>query len=103
LCSYTAQLNYYFAHCSIVKTSYDNQERIDTDILFGESQKASENKKLVKKMTLIGLPKKPAGFTRVKFIFSIDTNGKLRIQMLSLDTGKEELYHDIDKRLIEEC
>ena len=90
-------------YSTIVKTSYDNQERIDTDILFGESQKASENKKLVKKMTLVGLPKKPAGFTRVKFIFSIDTNGKLRIQMLSLDTGKEELYDDIDKRLIEEC
>lgn len=90
-------------YSTIVKTSYDNQERIDTDILFGESQKASENKKLVKKMTLVGLPQKPAGFARVKFIFSIDTNGKLRIQMLSLDTGKEELYDDIDKRLIEEC
>lgn len=89
-------------YSAIVKTSYDNQDRIDTDILFGESHKASENKKLVTKMTLIGLPKKPAGFAKVKFIFSIDNNGKLRIRMLSLDTGKEEVYDDIDKRLIEE-
>lgn len=90
-------------YTAIVKTSYDNQDRIDTDILFGESPKASENKKLVNKMTLIGLPQKPAGCAEVKFIFSIDTNGKLRIQMLSLDTGKEEVYADINKGLIEEC
>lgn len=90
-------------YTALVKTSYDNQDRIDTDILFGESQKASENKKLVKKMTLIGLPKKPAGFAKVKFIFSIDTNGNLKIQMLSLDNGKEVEYENIDKGLIEEC
>jgi hypothetical protein len=89
-------------YTTIVKTSFENQDRIDTDILFGESQKASENKKLVRKMTLNGLPKKPAGETKVKFIFSIDNNGKLRIQMLSLDNGKVEIYQGIHKELIEE-
>lgn len=87
---------------TIAKTSFNNQDRIDTDILFGESQKANENKRLIRKMTLSGLPKKPAGETMVKFIFSIDTNGHLRIQMISLDTGKEVVHESIEKNLIEE-
>jgi hypothetical protein len=89
-------------YTTIVKTSFNNQDRIDTDILIGESQIATENKKLIEKMTLSGLPQKPAGYAKVKFIFSIDTNGKLRIQMLSLDNGKEVVYDNTEKSLIEE-
>ena len=89
-------------YTTIAKTSFNNQDRIDTDILLGESKIASENKKLIQKMTLSGLPKKLAGETLVKFIFSIDTNGKLRIQMMSLDTGKEVVHESIARNLIEE-
>lgn len=89
-------------YTTIAKTSFNNQDRIDTDILLGESQIASENKKLIQKMTLSGLPKKPAGETSVKIVFSIDTNGKLKIQMISLDTGKDVVHESINRNLIEE-
>lgn len=74
---------------TIVRTSYDNQTKSITDIVFGESNKASANEKL-DQLTLDGLPQKPAGKAEVKFTFSIDIFGNLRIEKLSLDNGLKE-------------
>ena len=75
---------------TIVRTSYDNQTKSVTDIVYGECNKASANEKLAQ-MTLDGLPQKPAGKAEVKFTFSIDINGNMRIEKMSLDTGKKEI------------
>ncbi len=48
-----------------------------------------ENKKLVT-LTCEDLPQKRAGKAEVKFTFSIDVDGNLRIEKMSLDTGKKE-------------
>lgn len=75
---------------TIVRTSNDNQTKSVTDIVYGEFNKASKNEKLAQ-MTLDGLPKKPAGKAEVKFTFSIDIDGNMRIEKMSLDTGKKEI------------
>jgi len=85
---------------TIVRTSYDNQTKSVTDIVYGEFNKASANKKLGQ-MTLDGLPPKPAGKAEVKFTFSVDIEGNLRIEKLSLDTGKKEVISQKANWLIE--
>ena len=85
---------------TIVRTSYDNQIKSVTDIVYGESIKASSNQKLAQ-MTLDGLPQKPAGKAEVKFTFSVDINGNLRIEKMSLDTGKKEVISKMANWLIE--
>lgn len=86
---------------TIVRTSYDNQTKSITDIVYGEFNKASSNDKLAE-MTLDGLPQKPAGKAEVKFTFSIDINGNIRIEKMSLDTGKKEVISKKANWLIEE-
>lgn len=85
---------------TIVRTSYDNQTKSVTDILFGEFNKASANEKLAQ-MTLDGLPQKPAGRAEVKFTFSVDIDGNLRIEKMSLDNGKKEVVSKKANWLIE--
>jgi len=87
-------------YTTVVRTNYDNQQKSETDIVYGEFDKASKNTKLVQ-MILDGLPLKPAGKAVVKFDFSVDINGGLRIEKMSLDTGKKEVYTDKIDWLIE--
>jgi hypothetical protein len=85
---------------TIVRTSYDNQTKSVTDIVYGEFNKASANTKLAQ-MSLDGLPPKPAGKAEVKFTFSIDIDGNLRIEKMSLDSGKKEVISKKTNWLIE--
>lgn len=85
---------------TIVRTSYDNQNKSVIDIVYGEFNLASANEKLAQ-MTLDGLPKKPAGKVEVKFTFSIDIDGTMRIEKMSLDTGKKEVISRNANWLIE--
>ena len=85
---------------TIVRTATNNQPKSMTDIVYGEAGKASENTILVK-MTLDGLPLKPAGKAEVKFTFSIDIDGKLKVEKMSLDNGKKEIWEQRAEWLIE--
>lgn len=85
---------------TILRTSYANQTKSVTDIVYGEFNKASANEKLAQ-MTLNGLPQKPAGKAEIKFIFSVDINGNLRIEKLSLDNGKKSFFSKKAEWLIE--
>jgi molecular chaperone DnaK (HSP70) len=85
---------------TIMGTSHDNQTKTVADIVFGEYNNASANEKLVS-MTLEGLPQKPAGKAEVKFTFSIDIDGVIRIEKMSLDTGIKEIVEKKAKRIIE--
>lgn len=86
---------------TIVRTSYANQPKSETDIVYGEFNKASANQKLAQ-MTLDGLPQKPVGKAEVKLTFSIDIDGKLLIEKMSLDNGKKQILEQSAKWLIEE-
>jgi len=86
---------------TIVRTSKDNQIKSVADIVYGEFNKASANEKLAE-MTLVGLPKKPAGKAEVKFTFSVDIDGNLRIEKMSLDNGKKEVVSKKANWLIED-
>ena len=87
-------------YTTIVRTSYLNQPKSETDIVYGEFDKASANQKLAQ-MTLDGLPQKPAGKAEVKLTFSLDVDGNLRIEKMSLDTGKKEVISKMANWLIE--
>ena len=71
----------------IVSTTIDNQTSAGSTIYYGENEIASKNKSITK-MTITGLPKKPAGEARMKYIFTIDIYGNLGMVKYSLDTGK---------------
>ena len=86
---------------TIVRTSYANQPKSETDIVYGESLIASKNT-ILAKMSLDGLPQKAAGKAEVKFTFSIDIDGKLLIEKMSLDNGKKQILDQSAKWLIEE-
>lgn len=85
---------------TIVRTSYANQTKSVTDIVYGEFNKASANQNLAQ-MTLDGLPEKPAGKAEVKFTFSVDIDGNMRIEKMSLDTGIKEVISKKANWLIE--
>ena len=72
---------------SIVCTSEANQVASGSTIYFGENKKATTNIEIAK-LTLLGLPKKPAGEAKMKYIFTIDIYGKLSMIKYSLDNGK---------------
>ncbi|MDZ4668369.1 MAG: phospholipase D-like domain-containing protein [bacterium] len=86
---------------TVVRTSYDNQTKSVTDIVYGEFNTASANEKL-DTMSLDGLPQKPAGKAEVKFTFSVDIEGNVRIEKMSLDTGIKKVVSKDAKWLIEE-
>ena len=86
---------------TILRTSYSNQTKSVSDVVYGEHEKASKNTALAK-MILDSLPEKPKGEAEVKFSFSIDIDGKLRIETMSLDNGKKEVVSQIAQWLIEE-
>lgn len=86
---------------TIVRTSKNNQTKSVTDIVYGEFSTASANEKL-DTMSLDGLPQKPAGKAEVKFTFSVDIEGNVRIEKMSLDTGIKKVVSKNAKWLIEE-
>jgi hypothetical protein len=86
---------------NIVRTAVDNQIKSETDILYGDFDKASANSKITT-MTLEGLPMKPAGKAEVKFTFFIDIQGNLRIEKMLLDNGEKVIFNGKVNWLIEE-
>jgi hypothetical protein len=85
---------------AIVRTVSDNQKKASSNICFGESLKASDNEKFAK-MSLDGLPEKPAGEAEIKYVFTIDIYGKLRMEMFSLDIELRQVIEEIATRFFE--
>ncbi|TYB76458.1 phospholipase D-like domain-containing protein [Bizionia myxarmorum] len=75
---------------AIVRTSADNQTSSEATIHYGENPKASLNPKFAK-MRLDGLPKKPAGKAELKYHFTIDLKGNLKMEKYSLDNGNKQI------------
>lgn len=70
----------------IVQTSVDNQTSSTATIHYGEKPYARQNIEFAR-MTIRGLTKKPAGQAKIKYHFTIDINGILRMEKFSLDNG----------------
>lgn len=85
----------------INRTSYDNQIKASTILVYGEKLKATDNNTIAN-LSIDGLPPKPAGLAEIKVTFSIDIQGNMRVEMMSLDTGKIQLLTKSFKTLIEE-
>lgn len=75
---------------AIVATTIDNQTVSNATIHFGENSIASQNKQFAK-MTISGLPAKPAGIAKMKYNFTIDIYGNLRMEKYSLDNGVKQI------------
>lgn len=86
---------------SIVRTVNDNQVNTEASIYYGENPIASKNIKFAE-MKLYGLPKKPAGQAEIKYHFTIDIFGNLRMEKYSLDNGKKQILNKKITGLLEE-
>jgi hypothetical protein len=85
----------------IVQTSENNQKSSTSTIHFGENPQASKNPKFAV-MTIYGIPPKPAGEAKLKYHFTIDIYGNLKMEKFSLDNGKiQVINHKINNLLVE--
>tara|TARA_A100000171_G_C2136905_1_gene150983 strand:+ start:1065 stop:2057 length:993 start_codon:yes stop_codon:yes gene_type:complete len=82
-------------------TVEDNQESAHATIHFGENSKASINTQFAE-MIITGLPPKPAGEARLKYLFTIDIYGNLRMEEYSLDNGQRVIINKKISALLEE-
>lgn len=85
---------------TIVRTSYDNQIKSKTDIVYGNNVKASLNKKLIN-FEFDEIPALPKGKAEIKFTFSIDKEGNAIIEQLCLVNGKKIIKKIKEINLIE--
>jgi|GEM_PF-716521 len=79
-----------FINSETTETVSNNQTSASSTIYYGENPKASLNTSIVD-MKLIGLPPKPAGEAEMKFHFTIDLYGNLRMEDYSLDNGVRQV------------
>jgi hypothetical protein len=84
-----------------IVTSVDNQLSSSATIHYGENPKASLNPSLVK-MIMKGIPPKPAGEAKLKYHFTIDIYGNLKMETFSLDNGVRQVIDKNISELIEE-
>ena len=85
----------------IVQTSENNQKSSTSTIHYGENPQASKNPKFAV-MTIYGIPPKPAGEAKLKYHFTIDIYGNLKMEKFSLDNGKRQVInHKITNLLVE--
>ena len=75
-------------YSTILRTNLDNQTRSVTKIVYGNSKKASQNK-LLAEFNFTEIPPLPKGKAEIKFTFSIDIDGSIIIELLSLNNGKK--------------
>lgn len=85
----------------IVQTVADNQTSSASTIHFGENSIASKNTKFAD-MKISGLPAKPAGEAKMKYHFTIDIYGNLRMEKFSLDNGVRQVINKKITGLLEE-
>lgn len=85
----------------IVQTSEDNQKSSTATIHYGENERASKNKQFAT-MTVRGIPPKPAGEAKLKYHFTIDIYGNMKMEKFSLDNGRRQVLNKKITGLLEE-
>lgn len=86
---------------AIVRTTLDYQKNTEASIHYGENPVASRNVKFAE-MRLNGLPPKLAGKAEIKYHFTIDIFGNLRMEKFSLDNGVKTILNKKITGLLEE-
>lgn len=81
-----------FSNSEDVITTYDNQISMKSNFYNGEDETKASNNNLMAAMLFTGLPPKPVGEAKMRYDFTIDINGNLRIEMYSLDNGIKKVY-----------
>lgn len=81
-----------FNSSEYVQTTYNNQISIKCKFYNGEDVTKASNNNLMAAMLFTGLPPKPVGEAKMRYDFTIDINGNLRIEMYSLDNGIKKVY-----------
>jgi hypothetical protein len=84
----------------IVYTSEDNQVTCGSTLYYGDNDLANMNKTMPGKgsngkiggVVVRGLPPKPEGETELKFIFTIDLFGSLKVRFYSLENGMSDYF-----------
>ena len=74
-------------------TTHDNQERVDIDVLQGESRIAKNNLQIGK--ITVEVPKRKAGEESIDVTYTYDINSILEVEIKVLSTGKQ--YREIIK------
>lgn len=85
----------------IVQTAADNQVSSHATIHYGENPRASKNKSFAE-ITITGLPPKPKGEAKIKYNFTIDIYGNLKMEKYSLDNGRKSVISKVITGLLEE-
>ncbi len=85
----------------IVQTSENNQISSTATIHYGEHPLANHNKQFAK-LTVTGIPPKPAGEAKLKYHFTIDIYGLLIMDKFSLDSGRRQIISKKITGLLEE-
>ncbi len=89
-------------YSTILRTNLDNQTRSYTKIVYGNNLKASQNKMLAE-FNFTEIPQLPKGKAEIKFTFSIDIDGSIIIELLSLNNGKKILKKITNLEIIQPC
>jgi molecular chaperone DnaK (HSP70) len=79
----------------------DGQRSSTSTIHYGEHVRASYNKQFAE-MTVTGIPPKPAGEAKIKYHFTIDIYGNLKMEKFSLDNGRRFIISKKITGLLEE-
>jgi hypothetical protein len=90
-----------FSNNEIVQTSEDNQVTTSSTIYYGENPIASNNHK-IGSLKVYGLPPKPAGESKLRYVASIDITGYFKLEKISLDTGASDYMTQNIKSILEE-
>lgn len=90
-----------FSNSEDVFTTYDNQKSCTSTIYYGDDKTKASNNTDITKMRITDLPPKPAGEAKMKYHLTIDINGKLILEITSIDNGNKQIFtKDISNLLI---
>jgi len=75
----------------VFSTGFDNQSSVSVHIVQGEFERVSQNRN-IGNFTFDGIPTAPRAKPRIQFTFEIQTDGKLKVTALNLETQKEQTF-----------
>lgn len=90
-----------FSNSEDVFTTYDNQKSGTSTIYYGDDKTKASNNTDITKIRITDLPPKPAGQAKGRYQLTIDINGKLILEITSIDNGNKQIFtKDISNLLI---
>ena len=85
----------------VLSTSLDNQSSVSVHLVQGEDEQISKNRNLGN-FTFDGIPPAPRAKPRIQFTFEIQTDGRLKVTALNLETQKEQIFPIMQMEIIQQ-